>query len=121
MVATASRLNATSRDGTATASHIYAELNHFTVDVCSWVLIMVVHLACAWTSDSDRDGDGADCPPLWSQKGARSHSDGISMPERSEAHRAHHQTMHGSSIANSLAHFEVRTNQQTKKKSASTT
>ena len=49
----------------------------------------------AWASDIDRDSDRgvfalrSDGPLLWSHKGAPSHSDGINMPERIHAHRAH--------------------------------
>ena len=51
----------------------------------------------------------SDCPPLRSQKGADPTQMASNMPEWNQAHRAHQQTKDGGIIANSLAHFKVRT------------
>ena len=57
-------------------------------------------------SDFNSDGDGdvfpsaVGLPTPSITEGGRSHSDGISMPEWNQAHRAHEQTRRGGSISN---------------------
>ena len=72
-----------------------------------------------WTSDSDRDGDGDEdgdvfcsavgLPTPSVTEGADPTQMASNMPEWNQAHRAHQQTKDGSSISNSIAHFQVRT------------
>ena len=62
------------------------------------VMMMVMFFALWW-----------DSPHLRSQKAADPTQMASNMPEWNQAHRAHHQTMHGGIIANSFAHCDVRT------------
>ena len=83
-------------------------------DVCSWVLIVVVHLAVGMRGPPTPIvmvmvimmvmffALRSDCPPLRSQKGADPTQMASNMPEWNQAHRAHQQTEDGSIIANSL-------------------
>ena len=91
-------------------------------DVCSWVLIMVVHHVVGMRGPPTPIvmvmvmvmmmvmffALRSDSPPLRSQKGADPTQMASNMPEWNQAHRAHQQTKDGGSIANSLAHFKVR-------------